>query len=274
MRSFFLFYFFLLVPVLLAQKTNPSTTPDANNKKEKTQPKRTLRVMLVGSRALPAFETRGAKIVEVDPPLSAMPPTSFEFANPRHAPKIKKKGKDATRKISYSAWANELVTIKNYKGPELLPLHLKRALISTTDFQKVDCRLGKSINPFIVISASKGNQGWKNPQAKVIDWDPVKHPAKSMLVLNQTKLAIKMFLGKKVTVIAPGRHKHFRVRLSKENTFRYKLEASDGKSKITVANTQYRLNKNSRLIMVALPGIPPRSGKLPRPTLRTIADTL
>lgn len=251
-----------------------ATQPASSEAKKEDKPTRTLRVMIVGSRALPAFETRGAKIVEVDPPLSAMPPTSFEFANPSDAPKIKGENKKTTRKVSYSAWANELVKIKNYKGPELLPLHLKRGLISPTDFQTVECRLGKSLNPFIIIAPSKSKQGWKTPTAKVIDWDPTKHPARSALVINESPLPIKIFFSKKGVIIGPGKHKHFKLALNTEHILRYKVLASDGKSKQVVANSRYRLRKDSRLIMLALPSVKPASAKFAPPTLRLIPDPM
>jgi len=273
MRLFTLLNTLILIPAtLLAQGNTQSSS--STSQKEKEHPTRTLRVMLVGTRPLPAFETRGSKIVEVDPPLSKMPPTSFEFANPRHAPKIKEKGKPTARKISYSAWANELVTIKKYKGPELLQLHLKRKIISTTDFQKVECHLGESLTPFIVVGPSQSKAGWEKPVAEVINWDPVKHPANSVVFLNRTKLAIKVRFINQSAVIAPGKHKHFKVKLSKNQTFRYEVDASNGKRRIVVSNSQYRLNKNSRLIMLALPGIPTKSNKFPRPSLRMIPDTL
>ena len=273
MRSIFIILPLLTSSFLMAQDATQTVSPET---KKEDNPTRTLRVMIVGSRALPAFETRGAKIVEVDPPLSAMPPTSFAFANPSHAPKIKgkKRGEKRIRKTSYSAWANELVRLKNYKGPEFLPLHLKRGLISPTDYQRVECQLGKSINPFIVISPSKGSQGWKEPKAKVIDWDPIKHPARSALVINESPFSIKIFFSKEGVIIGPGKHKHFKLKLNDKKTFRYKVLASDGKSKEIMANSQYRLNKNSRLIVVALPGVKTKATKFARPTLRIVSDTL
>ena len=140
----------------------------------------------------------------------------------------------------------------------------------------MECNLGNSINPFILIKASAGAQGWKKPQATVIDWNPIKHPAKSVLAINQTSLAIKVYFTKKGTVIGPGEYRHFKVKLNSESVFRYKVEISDGKSKLTVSNSQYRLNQKNRLIMVALPA--PKAklkiGKIPRPSLRMISDSL
>jgi len=236
--------------------------------------------MIIGSRPLPAFETRGKKIIEVNPPLNKMPPTSFAFANPKHAPKVLSKrhleGKKPKliKKSSYSARVNELVTIKGYKGPQQLLLNLKRGLISSTDFQQVPCNLGTSLNPLIVIKSSQGKLGWKKPVARIIDWSPAKHPANSVLVLNQTKLAMMVFFSKKGKVISPGKHRHFRVSLSNKKTFRYKIQVSNGKITQTVANSQYKLRKNSRLIMVALSGKSTHVKKLPRPSLRIIADSL
>ena len=271
MRSLLIICPLFISSLLLAQDATQTVSP---NSKESKNPTRTLRVMLVGSRALPTFEKQGGKFVEVDPPLSAMPPTSFAFAKPSNAPKTKGSDNRTTRKISYSAWANELVKIKNYKGPELLPLHLKRGLISQEDFQQVECQLQNSINPFIVISPSKGTQGWERPGAKVIDWDPDKHPARSALVINESALAIKIFFSKEGVVVGPGKHAHFKLKLNAKKTFRYKVLASDGSSNEIMANSQYRLSDNARLIVVALPGIKTKSSKFARPTLRLVSDPL
>ncbi len=258
-----------LHPALSAQESAKKSTED----KESENPSRTLRIIMAGSRALPAFEKRGSQYVEVDPPLASIPPTSFAFANPKHAPKIKEKS-GTQRKISYSAWVNELVRIPSYKSLELLSLHLSRPLISQTDFQQVGSHLGKSLHPLILIRATPSNQGWKKPVSQVIDWNPLKHPAGSILVVNYSHYPIKFYYAKKSIVIAPNRHKHIHRSSIKGKVIRYKVDTTNGKRKFAVANSQYKIEKKSRLIMMALPGIKTASADFPRPNLRLIIDNL
>jgi hypothetical protein len=232
---------------------------------------RNLRVIIAGSRALPAFETRGDKIVEVDPPLSQIPPNQFSFADPQHAPKPPP---NKPSKTSFSGWPNELTRIENYKGPSILPLNLTRPLMERRSVQKVTCSLGESTHPIILLRADPGQKGWEAPVSEVIDWNPVKHPAGSILVVNYSSLAIKAYFSREGVIVPANQHKHLKIPSNRAEAVRYRIDASDGTKIITITNSQYRLDKKNRLIILALPGIKTAAAKLPVPKLQMITDPL
>ena len=240
--------------------------------KLKDNPTRTLRIIVAGKRPMPAFIQRGDKIVEVDPPLSLLPPTSFAFTNPSHAPRTKP---GVPRKTAYSAWSNQLIRIQRYKGPNVLPLKLSRPLLEPAGAgQQVNCDLGKAINPLVLLHSDPGNSGWKAPQARVIDMAPDKVPARSVTLVNFSQTALRIYVTKKGVVVPPNKHITLRIPRSDKEAFRYKVEASDGKKLVTVSNSSYRINKDSRIIMLALSGTQTKRAPFPLPKLSIISDTL
>ena len=256
--------------VILPLLTSAILHAQGSKEDQEENPTRTLRIIVAGKRPMPSFVQRGDKIVEVDPPLSSLPPTSFSFTNPSHAPRSKS---TTPKKTSYSAWSNQLIRIQSYKGPAILPLTLSRPLIESEGAgQQVSCNLGKAINPLVLLHAAPGNAGWKTPRAKVIDMTPEKVPARSVTLVNLSGIALKINLTKKGRVVAPNKHITLRLPKNADEAFRYKIEASNGKNNIKVSNSSYRLNKKSRLIIIALPGYKTKGSPFPRPSIRMITD--
>ena len=227
---------------------------------------RTLRIIVAGKRPLPVFEQRGNKVVEVDPPLSAFPPRSFSFT-PSHAPRVK----GSPGKVSHSAWPNQLVHLKNYKGPAILPLKLTRPLLGG-ESQQVNCNLGEAINPLVVLHADSKSPGWLSPKAMVIDMNPEKIPARSVTLINLSGVALKIYLNRDGQVIPPSRHRTLRIPTASKEAVRYRIDASDGKELIKVANSSYRVSENSRLLIIALPGHKTKGSPFPRPKISMITD--
>ena len=254
----------ILIQALCISFLSAQTRPNRNAE----PPIRDLRMIVVGSRPLPEFETRDNQTVEVDPPLSKLPPTSFEFAKPSHAPRDK---------TSFSARPNTLVRIPGYKGPPQLALNLKRALIQPNNKQQVNCELGEVINPLILIQATPGSAGWEQPTATVIDFSATSTPARSMVVANASGVAITVYLTQDGVVVPPNSHVILPIPASDGDTVlysvRYRADASDGKE-LPLANSSYRLNDNSRLIMLALPGHKTKAALIPCPKLRIISDSM
>lgn len=241
----------------------------AEKETKKEQPVRTLRVMIAGARAMPAFETRGDKIVEVEPPVSKMPPTSFAFVNPDHRPKAKP---GETASATYSAWPFELVRIQNYKGPAELPLLLRRPLVEQAGAdQEITCELGEALNPLILLHAA-GSKGWGDAKATVVDMSPEKMPAHSALIINFSPLPIKAYFADESGVVAANNAKVLRLQVDKTNNVRYRIDTVLGGKPLTVSNSSYHLSENSRLIVVALPS-PAKIANNPL-SLHLIADPL
>ncbi|MCP5537148.1 MAG: hypothetical protein H7A51_13085 [Akkermansiaceae bacterium] len=236
---------------------------------EEEQPVRTLRVMIAGTRPLPVFEKSGNVYIEVDPPVSQLPPTSFAFANAAHAPKGKPGVETQT---SFSAWPNELVRIKNYKGPATLPLTLRRPLVQKAGANcDVSCELGEALDPLIFIRANPGSAGWSSPVTEVIDMSPARMPANSAVVVNYTKLPLAVYFTKRPLVLRPNSHKSTRLPVV-DGPVRYRIDTSVNGKTVTVSNSSYKLQKNSRLIILALPS--PAKAKGNPVALRMINDPL
>lgn len=263
MRSFILLSLALplFVSPLLAQSSRSSDTPTRN-----------LRVILAGNRPMPTFEKRGNKMVEVNPPLSVTPPTAFSFTKSSHAPR--KSGNSGVHN-DFSAWPNELVRIDKYKGPSTLELSIKRPLVETSKTgTPLSCKLGKSLNPLVLVHPESGSSGWNEPQTMLIDMSPESLPERSVVVANLSGIPIKVYLSNEGVMVPPNKNVTLRVSSKSKGSFRYRVDASNGKKLVTVSNSSYRLNKNSRIIMLALPGKKNKNDAFALPNLRMVSDTI
>lgn len=261
----------LLIPSLITSSLAQAGQDQSSDSKE---PKltRTLRIILAGSRPLPVFEKQGEKYVEVTPPLSQLPPTAFAFTDPSHAPHPKA---NAPREAEFSAWANELTQINRYKGPAKLQLTLKRPLVEPSGTSTpLHCDLGKTLHPLVIIHPDSGSAGWDKPQTQVLDMSPAKRPARSVIVVNLSELPIKIYLTKKGVFIPPSKSAILKTPSSGKESFRYRIDASNGKKLVTVSNSSYRINDNSRIIILALPGHKTKNAPFALPKLQIISDSI
>lgn len=234
---------FLINPI-----SGQTQTPE---EKDEDRPTRTLRVMVTGVRPLPVYKRNGDKYVEVEPPLRLMPPTSVAFAEPAHIPKPKNKDEPAA--LNYSAWPNQLVRIDNYNGPSTLPLLLRRPLIQDAADQQVTCNLGKSTQPLILLHASANAEAWSSPHATIIDMSPEKTPAHSAVIVNFSPRPLAVYFTTKPVFIQPNGHATIKIPTSDKDSIRYRIDTKVDNKVVTVTNSSYRLEKNTRLIMIASP---------------------
>jgi hypothetical protein len=243
-------------------------------KKKTDSVTRTLRVVVVANRALPVFEKKGDKIIEVEPPASKQPPTSFKFVDAAHAPKLKS---DKPKRTSYSSWPNRLVRISHYKGPSVISLQF-RSLAQPNQNEGLQIRadLGESLNPLLLIRPDPGNSGWNKPLAEVIDMDSSKFSSGSVLVVNYSGVPIKVYLSPEGEVVKPDKHAviHVASQTKSIKIYRYRIDASDGKELKTISNSRYKVAKNTRLVILALPGLGASRAGFPLPNIRMITDKL
>jgi hypothetical protein len=263
---------YLLGIISLFLQTEVFSEPDKDNKSVT----RTLRVVVVANRPLPIFEKKGDKVIEVEPPTSKQPPTAFEFADAAHAPKGES---SAFVQTSYRSWPNRLVTISNYKGPSVVTLQF-RSLAQNNQQKSLQilADVGDSLSPLLLIHPDRGESGWNKPLVEVIDMDPSKFPSGSVLVVNYSEVPIKFYVVKESKIVMPGMHGVLRAKTQAEEsqtiTLRYRIDASDGKQQKTLSNSRYKLKKNTRLIVFALPSIGASRAGLPVPNIRMIEDKL
>ncbi len=245
-------------------------TATVSAQKESDEPTltRTVRVLLAGTRPMPAFERKGNQVIEVDPPLSACPPTSISFEKPEHAPRSSRTKKPV---VEYSIWPGELIILKKYKGPSQIGFILKTPLIAPDDTGvKVECDMGTMINPLIVITPGEGREKWRDPKLFVIDVGQEKFGESKVLVINDSSFPLRVQFAKDPVYIKPKKFGLVPLAKGGGDTHRYQIDSKIDNEVVRVSNSSYRSKSGVRLIILAMPS---KAKKSPL-ALRLITETV
>lgn len=171
---------------------------------------------------------------------------------------------------SFSAWAGELVRVNKYQGPSKLPLLIQWPLVANSGAKEVVCDLKQYIHPLIVLHP--GSDGWKSPQATVIDADPAKFNERRVMVINRSAFPLNIYFTKKPTLVKAGTKGLLSLPADGSDSYRYRIDTAVGRDLVTVSNSTYRLRNGSRLLILAMPS--PAKIKSNPLILRMITDVL
>ncbi|MEO8614677.1 MAG: hypothetical protein ABI600_06010 [Luteolibacter sp.] len=254
-----------IVAVLVG--TSFSFAQDSSTKENKEAAiERDVRFVITGSRPLPTFNGKGEKSSEVDPAMDLIPPTSIEILSG-------KDDKKASRKIPslIAAPLNIIAPLPGLKSLSKIRLKLSRPIFESAPTQEIDCDLSDKIRPLIVISASPEKQAWKSPQLSVLEVDDKVFPARHVMFVNLSSIPLKVEIDGTVKAIESGANSLFRLAPGDEPA-RYRVDTAQTTGSITLANSAYRTDQKSRLILLAFPD-PTAQGKA-NTSLRILTDSV